>query len=219
MTGNKEEWLSLTQASERLGVHSTTLRRWADAGAIPCFRTPGGHRRFRRADLDAWLKGGQTTTVMPHTETFVQSAVGLAREAIAEKQAADESWYLAFDQEEDRQQMRDTGRRLFGLALQYMVRAQNRDAALQEGRRIGELYGKACSRHGIPLADTVRAFFFFRDSLLRATRPGLTNPGHYDVEDMRIHRELRHFLDEVMYACLAHYEVGCRVALPAGDGA
>ena len=123
---------------------------------------------------------------------------------------------MAFAQDE-RQQMRDVGRRLFGLATQYMVRAQNKEAVLEQGQHIGALCGEQCARHGVSLTDTVRALFFFRESLLRATRPGLVNPGQYDVEDVRIHRQLRHFLDEVMYACLDRYENVCRNMLNAGS--
>jgi excisionase family DNA binding protein len=35
-----------------LGVDPDTLRRWADAGRVRSFSTPGGHRRFARTDLD-----------------------------------------------------------------------------------------------------------------------------------------------------------------------
>jgi hypothetical protein len=35
-------------------------------------------------------------------------------------------------------------------------------------------------------------------------------PGQYDSEDVRIHRQLRRFMDEVMYSCLASYESTCR---------
>lgn len=45
-------WLSLGPASSLLGVDPDTLRRWADAGRVRAFATPGGHRRFARADLD-----------------------------------------------------------------------------------------------------------------------------------------------------------------------
>lgn len=76
---------SLTEASELLGVHSTTLRRWTDWGNIPSFRTPGGHRRLRAADVASWAEG---------------------------------------------KQMRDTGRQLFGLAIQYMGRLCRRRGAL-----------------------------------------------------------------------------------------
>ena len=45
------DWLSLGPASRVLGVDPDTLRRWADAGRVRSFATPGGHRRFSRSDL------------------------------------------------------------------------------------------------------------------------------------------------------------------------
>ena len=49
------EWLTLGQAARFLGVAQSTIRKWSDQGRMPAFYTPGGHRRFRRADLDAFL--------------------------------------------------------------------------------------------------------------------------------------------------------------------
>src|SRR5574340_1123909 len=49
------DWLTLGQAARFLGVAQSTIRKWADQGRVPAFYTPGGHRRFRRADLDAFL--------------------------------------------------------------------------------------------------------------------------------------------------------------------
>jgi excisionase family DNA binding protein len=43
------------QVAEQFGVGLTTVARWADSGHIPSIRTPGGHRRFRRSDVDALL--------------------------------------------------------------------------------------------------------------------------------------------------------------------
>ena len=215
MSIDEREWLSLTEAGELLGVHPSTLRRWADAGDVPHFRTPGGHRRFRTIDLVALLERGRTVDLPPRSEVLVQSAVGFTRQEMSQQHVSREPWYAAFDQEEDRQQMRDSGRRLFGLAIQFMSRTRDHEPVLQEGRRIGEFYGQQSAQHGVSLVDTVRALFFFRESLLRAAKPGLASPGQYDAEDVRIHRQLRHFLDEVMYACLESYEVTCRLLPPA----
>ena len=215
MSLDRKDWLSLTEASSMLGVHPTTLRRWADSGSIPCLRTPGGHRRFRTADLVAWMGGKQTTALAPRSEALVQSAVGYTRQEMALQRVSGEPWYAAFEQEEERQQMRDTGRKLFGLAIQYMGRTRDHEPVLQEGRRIGEFFGQQCAQRGISLVDTVRAQFFFRESLLRVSSPGQGAPGQYDAEDVRIHRQLRTFLDEVMYACLGSYEATCRRLLGA----
>lgn len=37
------------------GVDGSTVARWADEGKLPHFRTPGGHLRFRRQDIAAFL--------------------------------------------------------------------------------------------------------------------------------------------------------------------
>jgi excisionase family DNA binding protein len=57
------EWLTLGQAARFLGVAQSTIRKWSDQGRLPAFYTPGGHRRFRRSDLEEFVEhsgpGGQ----------------------------------------------------------------------------------------------------------------------------------------------------------------
>jgi excisionase family DNA binding protein len=49
------DWLTLGQAAKYLGVAQSTIRKWSDQGRVPAFYTPGGHRRYRRSDLDNFL--------------------------------------------------------------------------------------------------------------------------------------------------------------------
>ena len=64
-----EDWLRLGDAAAELGVSLTTLRRWSDAGKLTCYRSPGGHRRYRRADIETLLRAeavaGQGKTPSP----------------------------------------------------------------------------------------------------------------------------------------------------------
>jgi excisionase family DNA binding protein len=53
---NEPDWLTLGQAAKYLGVAQSTIRKWSDLGRVPAFYTPGGHRRYRRSDLDAFLE-------------------------------------------------------------------------------------------------------------------------------------------------------------------
>jgi excisionase family DNA binding protein len=50
------DWLTLGQAAKYLGVAQSTIRKWSDQGRVPAFYTPGGHRRYKRADLDNFLE-------------------------------------------------------------------------------------------------------------------------------------------------------------------
>ncbi len=54
-TAQAADWLTLGQAARYLGVAQSTIRKWSDGGRLPAFYTPGGHRRFRRGDLDQFL--------------------------------------------------------------------------------------------------------------------------------------------------------------------
>jgi excisionase family DNA binding protein len=52
------ELLDIREAAEFLRVSETSLRRWTNAGQLPCLRIGGRReRRFRRADLLAFIGG------------------------------------------------------------------------------------------------------------------------------------------------------------------
>src|SRR2546422_10083479 len=52
---SEPDWLTLGQAAKFLGVAQTTVRKWSDQGRVPAFYTPGGHRRYRRRDLELFV--------------------------------------------------------------------------------------------------------------------------------------------------------------------
>jgi excisionase family DNA binding protein len=65
--GTEPDWLTLGQAAKYLGVAQSTIRKWSDQGLLPAFYTPGGHRRFRRRDLDTFLaRSGRGRQPGPH---------------------------------------------------------------------------------------------------------------------------------------------------------
>lgn len=47
--------LTTGRVAEMFGVTAETVAAWADSGKLASFRTPGGHRRFRPADVDALM--------------------------------------------------------------------------------------------------------------------------------------------------------------------
>lgn len=47
--------LTTSGVARRLGVSLGTVRRWADHGHLPSYRTPGGQRRFSTEDVDAFV--------------------------------------------------------------------------------------------------------------------------------------------------------------------
>ncbi len=67
-----------SQAALYLGVSLATIRRWTDAGHIACYRTPGGQRRFSRAQLDGFIT---SMTEGPTAAENVHASTGDARVA------------------------------------------------------------------------------------------------------------------------------------------
>ncbi len=66
---NGEGWLRLGEAAAELGVSLNTLRRWSDSGKLTCYRSPGGHRRYRRGDVEALLRAEDATGVLAPSTT------------------------------------------------------------------------------------------------------------------------------------------------------
>lgn len=51
-----DELLSIVQLAEYLGVHRWTLYRWKKDGIGPTPIKVGGAFRYRRSEVEAWLK-------------------------------------------------------------------------------------------------------------------------------------------------------------------
>jgi excisionase family DNA binding protein len=58
MKAEEDETLPLraSDVARRFNVSIGAVRQWADLGLLPSFRTPGGQRRFHRADVDAFIQ-------------------------------------------------------------------------------------------------------------------------------------------------------------------
>lgn len=54
-----DEWLAPRQVAALIGITPDTVRKWANDGILPTQRIrAGGHRRFRRSDVEALLRSG-----------------------------------------------------------------------------------------------------------------------------------------------------------------
>ena len=201
-------WLTLSEASRLLGVHPATLRLWADAGQVPAYRTPGGHRRFDAADLRAFLL--RASSGLPQAEqpapgdSLMINALVHTRTELQRLPPSESAWYSAFD-EPGREQQRSLGRQLFQLTVQYLTRPQRRAETIETAHRLGEAYAGNSQRYQISLLDTVRAFQYFRQNLLRALTAD-PSTRHLDEEDLRLHEEVDALLNEVLFGLIHDYE-------------
>src|SRR5438034_6280123 len=53
--GTEKKWFSASEAARYLGLSVDKVRQLDESGELPAERTKGGHRRFSRRSLDAYL--------------------------------------------------------------------------------------------------------------------------------------------------------------------
>jgi excisionase family DNA binding protein len=161
-----DEWLSLSQAAKLLGVHSSTARVWADHGHLPVQRTQGGHRRFRRSDIEIRMHT-RHDHVTPETSSIFANVLRNTRVQISESNLEAEPWYQKMN-EEARQQYRLSGRSLLQGLIGHLT--SNEDGLEAEARSLGYEYASRGQRVGLTSIEAAHAFQFFRtlvmDSIL-----------------------------------------------------
>ena len=167
----KSQWLSLRDACRLLDVSNTTLRQWADNGYLRVYRTPGGHRRFLRDDVDSFANAPERAQEQGKGDAIEGSALRKIRRSLSRNDVLQQPWYQSVE-EEGKVRMRLFGRRLLSLLLQEAGSRRRRQELLEEARLLGREYGTEMSERGVTLKDTIEAFVFFRTMVLDSTNPG-----------------------------------------------
>ena len=186
-----------------LGVDESTLRRWADAGQVRAFRTPGGHRRFSEADVRSILNG-QAYRPQTGPEDLGTLALSRIRRQLQRGTAHDAPWHLDAG-EPERERMRLLGRRLVGFVSEYLS-GRGRRGARTEARQIGHEYGRELARAGLSLRQTLEAFTFFRRSLDQATRQVAQKTGLSAEETLGHCEQIMSLADEVLLGLAESFE-------------
>jgi excisionase family DNA binding protein len=158
------EWLNLSETAKILGVHPSTIRNWADQGKLPVHRTEGGHRRFKRSEIELWQQS-QRANGPDDAQMVVQKALKLTRFHITEGHLQAEAWYQKLD-EDARMQYRFSGRNMMQGLIAYL--SSDGDEAEAEARSLGYEYATRGRRYGLSILDATQAFLFFRNTLLDA---------------------------------------------------
>ena len=200
MPGN---WLTLTEVSELLGIHPSTVRNWADQGVLPVHRTQGGHRRFMRNEINLWMQA-QRVNKPEESEGLIQNALSFARIQISEAHLEQQRWYQKIDQA-GRASYRRSGRTL----VQGLIRSQvlDENAAEAEARVVGVDYASNGRRFGLTTLEAVQAFLFFRNVLQEAAYHAYESAAvqsPYAWGDM--FRDINRYTDRILVTIIETYE-------------
>lgn len=195
------EWLSLRDAAQLMGVHPATLRVWANGGRIASQRTAGGHRRFSRTDLHAWLDSRRSSDA--GAQVLVHNALGRMR---VEMERVDAPWLARLD-DPSRRVHRELGRRLLQEVAHAVSAPELTEPIRAAADRIGSEYADLSQRQSLSLIEAVRAFLFFRDTLadalvqMASSLEPIAAPGW-----LTVHHQLSAFLNVVLLALVRSYE-------------
>lgn len=197
-------WLSLGDVAEVLGVHPSTVRSWSDQGILPVHRTKGGHRRYMRSELDLWIQSRRANG-SADADMVIQNALRNTRFQISEGRLLAEHWYDKLD-DDARQQYRMSGRALLQGLINYLT--SDGDQATSEALALGYEYASRGRRHGLDEVEATHAFLFFRNMLLESMlkmyeSAAVSSPHAWS--DM--FRKISTFTDLILIKILETYEV------------
>jgi excisionase family DNA binding protein len=201
-------WVSLRRACEILGADESTLRRWADAGRLRVYRTPGGHRRFSLSDLDSMVSGDGRHRGAEEVERI---AVAKIRRQLQRARQDNQGWYAHLS-EDSRQRLRDLGRRLIEMAGEYMDKRTRRSSLLDEALEVGREYGEILIDEGLPLPSAVGAYIGFRKTMDETTNQAALRESLPIEEALSASGQVHALGDQVLLGMTAVYE-----AVSGGD--
>ena len=161
--------LSLGPAARLVGVDPDTLRRWADAGRIDVFTTPGGHRRFERRSLER-VRGTRRTHTVP-LASLGATPERLSRAYRKSYGSRDSAERLATGPAADREAYRQDGRRLVEALVAHLDAnpsdARARTTSEAEAAALVDDLARRLAGGGVGLTEAVSQF-------VAARRPFLT---------------------------------------------
>jgi len=197
------EWLSISEIADELGMHPSTIRNWTDHGRIPHHRTQGGHRRFKRSEVDLWIQSKEPSTPK-QANLIVQNALKRTRVHVSEGHLEAESWYQKLDQDA-RDKYRQSGRHLMQGLIVYL--STDSDEANAEARSLGYEYANRGRSYGLNISDATQAFLFFRNTLLDALLAVYESAAIRSPEILSsLFRKINAFTDGILIALMETYQ-------------
>jgi len=200
----QENLLSISEASQILGVSETALRQWTDEGKIKAFITPGGHRRYSRAELRKFMSSHSRMLGVKDLVSEINETVELHRE-IGRKSLSSSPWYNKLSKE-SQDQFADEGRRLLSLIIKYITEPSKREETIQLARQVGQDMGETLAKHGLHLADSVEAFLMHREPMINASTSLLKKREAFTGRVVNAIPLVSHVIDETLISFVTAHQ-------------
>ncbi len=200
--------MTLGEASRVLGVDPDTLRRWADNGKVEVFTTPGGHRRFLKASIEAMLprpRPAKRPSLSAMGEPPDRIAAEFRRRVRTE--LTDQDWHARFG-EGSLRWFRERGMRMSELLLGSLdtSRRPGREQFLAQAEALGREYGVEAKRAGLSLGEATQAFLFFRARFMAEIAQVARRRTLETAQASTLFAEADRALDRVILALIAGHQ-------------
>lgn len=163
---DQQSLVTISEASQILGVSEAALRQWTDEGKIRAFITPGGHRRYAKAELKRFMGSHHRVLGIKDLVIELENTTNLLRE-VARTSPSTTLWYnkLSRDSQEDLARL---GRSLLNLIVRYVTEPAKREETVELARDVGRGFGETLAKSGLPLINSVEAFILHRYPIMNA---------------------------------------------------
>ena len=167
MPASEDTPLSISEAAQVLGVSEAALRLWTDEGKVKAFVTPGGHRRYSRAELKKFSSKETKMLGAKDVVTEMEETFGQHREI-------SKTYFSSIPQDREivrkyQQALAGSGHDLLQLIMQYISEPANRTATMEKIREVSARHGEISANLGLSLTDSVQAFLLHREPIIKST--------------------------------------------------
>ena len=192
--------ISIHEASQILGVSEVALRQWTDEGKVKAFITPGGHRRYSRAELKKLVSTqskalGIKDLVLKLEDSFEEHRE-ISREAVEHNKISGES----------HEHLAQQGRLLLNLIIKYITEPSRRIETIEEVREVGREHGVMLADMGLPLSDSVEAFLVHRDPIISAVTQIIKKKEGFTGRVVEAIPLCTHVMDEALVSLVAAHQ-------------
>lgn len=201
----ERRWLTIRDACSLLGVDQSTLRRWSDAGKVPVFLTPGGHRRYAEEDVLALAKGTARPRRRISKQALTEASLSQYEHDHYVTDVRQRPWYNEFDAE-GLAEHRRRGLAMVDLAVRYVSGRADRGIILADACEIAREYGRDSARHGFGISDAVGIYLRARTPIIQGVIQFLDQGAISSARAGRIFTDVVEFMDRTMSAMMQQYE-------------
>lgn len=199
------EWISIREASALIGVSVATLRRWCDAGHVPVFTTPGGHRRFSRDAVLGLLPVGWKSGSLSADRTTAMGIISAYRRAI--RGTLEMPGPLATITSRERAELRRHGGEMVA-AMVAALDAPVRDEPMHQARACtaASACGRIAGATGVTIQETLAVFVRFRAPFLHGLSAECRQRGLDGPAASALLERASNMLDRLLAAVVSGFE-------------